>query len=248
VHEPFEREHPNADTIVIFTHGFIGSPNQFEDLAAFAYQHKCSVLSLLLPGHGGTAKEFTRYRLNHWESHLEREIKRVSASYQNIILVGHSIGGLLSLNASLNKDFHIKGVLLISSPLKLKYSLRTLLAGIRLHLLSKRTDEILEAYRKSNSIATPSIFSYLFWFKQTRDVYKLMSKTKSNLPAIAVPTTIINSRRDETVSLKTTGIFRDGLANANKIIVLNESWHSFYIPTERAVVCQELLQLIDRFA
>jgi len=247
VHKPFEKTHPHANTIVIFTHGFIGSPNQFEDLAAFAYQHGCSVLSLLLPGHGGTAKEFTKYRLNHWESHLESEIKRVSASYENIILVGHSIGGLLSLNASLREDFNVKGVLLISSPLKLRYSLRTLRAGIRLHLLPKRTDEIIEAYRKSNSITTRSILSYLLWRRQTADVYRLMSKTRANLPAVTVPTIIINSRKDETVSLQTTNMFRDGLANTNKLIVLDESWHSFYDPTERAAICQELLQLINNF-
>jgi len=245
MHAPFEKEHPNTDTIAIFTHGFMGSPNQFEDLAAFAYRHNCSVLSLLLPGHGGSAKEFTKYRLSHWENHLESEIKRASGSYKNIILLGHSIGGLLSLNASLDKDFNIKGVLLISSPLKLRYSPRTLLTGIRLHLFPKRTDEILEAYRKSNSIAIPSIFSYLFWHKQTADVYKLMAKTRSNLPAITVPTTIINSKKDETVSLKTAKIFSDGLTNTKKVIILSESWHAFYTPTERAVVCQELLHLIN---
>jgi len=246
VHEPFEKTYPNADTIVVFLHGFIGSPNQFEDLADFAYAHNCSVLSLLLPGHGGTAKEFRKFRLNNWERHLEDELARVSASYQNVILVGHSIGGLLSLNASLNKNFNIKGVLLLSSPLRLKYSPHTLSVGIQLYLFPKRTDEILEAYRKANSITVSSIFSYMFWLKQTRDVYKLIKKTASNLPAITVSTTVLHSRKDELVSLKSADLFRDGLTNAEKkIITLNESWHAFYPPEERAVIRQELMHLID---
>lgn len=246
MHEPFEKTYPNADTIVVFLHGFIGSPNQFEDLADFAYQHQCSVLSLLLPGHGGTAKEFTKFRLANWESHLERELARVSASYQNVILVGHSIGGLLSLNASLDKGFHIKGVLLISSPLKLKYSPHTLSVGIKLYLFPKRTDEILEAYRKANSITVSSIFSYFSWLKQTRDVYKLIAKTESNLPAITVPTTIFHSKKDELVSLKSAELFRNGLTNTEqRSILLHESWHVFYPPEERELICQELLRLIN---
>jgi len=246
VHDPFERVHPNADTVVVFVHGFIGSPNQFEDLADFAYQNGCSVLSLLLPGHGGTAKEFTKFSLDDWESHLESELRRVSALYQNIILVGHSAGGLLSLNASLNRDFKIKGVLLVSSPLKLRYSLHTLAMGVRLYLFPRRGDEILETYRKSNSITVSSIFSYIFWRKQIGDIYRLMSKTRSNLSAVAVPTTVVNSKKDETVSSKSVELFRDGLINADqRIVLLNESWHAFYTREERDVICQELLHFIN---
>jgi len=245
-HDPFERMHTGADTIVVFSHGFIGSPGQFEDLADLAYQNGCAVLSLLLPGHGGTAKEFTKFGLADWESHLESELQRVSSVYENIILVGHSMGGLLSLNASLNKDFNIKGVLLISSPLKLRYSLRTLLLGIKLALFPKSTNEILTAYRNSNSVVRASIFTYALWLKQTGDVYKLMSKTKSNLPDITVPTTILLSKKDETVSLKSANIFHAGLQNASKkLIILSDSQHAFYVPQERDIIGRELLQLIN---
>ena len=246
MHDPFEKNHINTDTIVVFSHGFIGSPNQFEGLADFAYQNNCSVLSLLLPGHGATAKEFSKFRLNDWEKHLESELLRVSSTHKNIILVGHSIGGLLSLNASLNKSFSIKSVLLISSPLKLKYSFQKLLIGVKLAMLPKSMDETLETYRKSNSITGSSILGSFLWMKQIADVYRLISKTKSNLPDITVPVTVIHSKRDETVSLKSAKIFSSGLANTKKrMIVLDKSRHAFYIPKERAIICRELLRLIS---
>jgi carboxylesterase len=245
VHDPFERRHVDTDTIVIFSHGFIGSPSQFEDLADLAYQNKCSVLSLLLPGHGGTAKEFSKFGLRDWENHLESEIQRISSTYKNIILVGHSMGGLLSLNTSLNKKCKVKSVLLISSPLKLKYSLHTLLLGIKLTIFPKSTDEMLVAYRRSNSVLQAPIFTYALWRKQLSDVYRLMAKTKSNLPDVTVPTTIILSKKDETVSLKSAELFRNGLKNTNKkLLILDESRHAFYVPKERERICQELLHLI----
>ena len=248
MHEAFEKQHAEADTIVVFSHGFIGSPKQFEDLTAFAYQHNCAVLSPLLPGHGGSAAEFSKFGLEDWENHLEAEIRRVSSAYQNLILVGHSIGGLLALNASLNKELDIKAVLLLSSPLKLKYSLDQLLVGMQLALFPKRSDALLTAYRNFNSIAGTSLFRYLSWRRQALDVYRLMAKTKSNLPAVAVPTVMIHSKKDETVSLKSADIFQRGLANTErKSVILEESRHAFYVPKERNVICGELLGLIKRY-
>jgi len=245
-HEPFEREHIGADTIVLFSHGFLGSPGQFEDLADLAYQNKCSVLSLLLPGHGKTAKEFSKFGLADWESHLEGELERVSAMYETIILVGHSMGGLLSLNASLSEKCKVKGVLLLSSPLKLKYSLRTLRFGIQLTLFPKRTDEILAAYQKSYSVLHSSIFTYALWSRQLMDVYKLMAKTKAKLPDVTVPTTLIFSKKDETVSLKSAELFDQGLKHTDKrLVILDESRHAYYAPQERERIGLELLRLIN---
>ena len=245
MHQAFEKVYPNADTIVVFSHGFIGSPNQFEEMAELAYEHKCSVLSLLLPGHGGEVKDFKKFGLDDWERHLESELRRVSASYEYIILVGHSIGGLLCLNTSLDKNLKIKAVVLLSSPLKLRYSLKPLLIGMRLHLFSKHTNELLDTYRKSSSITGASMFHYLFWRKQITDIYRLMAKTKANLPAVTVPTTVIYSTKDETVSPKSAGLFRDGLTNTDvNIIALHKSHHAFYPAVEKAVIHQELLRLM----
>jgi len=156
------------------------------------------------------------------------------------------MGGLLSLNASLNPNFKVKGVLLISSPLKLRYSLYTLRLGIRLTLFQKSTDELLETYRKSSSISRSPTFTYGLWLKQVMDLHKLMAKTKSNLPDVVAPTTIILSKKDETVSRKTAEIFYGGLKQGNKkLVILEESRHAFYVPKEKAIICQELLHLIN---
>ncbi|MCL2563661.1 MAG: alpha/beta hydrolase [Oscillospiraceae bacterium] len=237
-HAPFERTHPDANTIVIFTHGFIGSPRQFEDMAELAYAQGCSVLSILLPGHGGTAREFAKARLHDWEAHLESEIRRVAPAYQNVILVGHSMGGLLSLNASLGEP-KVKGVLLISSPLRLRFLPSTLRLGIKLRLFPKSRDEIWKAYRDSNSVQGISIR----WLRQVADLRKLMAKTKANLPNITAQTTVIHSQKDETVSHKSANLFKSGLTHAN-IVPLTDSRHAYYTPTEREVICKALQNLI----
>jgi len=232
--------------MVVFVHGFIGSPNQFTELADIAYKNKCSVLSILLPGHGGTTNEFIKFRLNDWETHLDNEIHRVSSEYENIFLVGHSIGGLLSLNISITKKYNIKCIMLIASPLKIKYSLTNVITGIKLKIYPKSNNEVLEAYRNSNSVSTSSIFDYIFWLRQGIDVYRLMAKTRQNLSMVTVPITIINSKKDETVSLKSIKIYKKGLNNAEmKIIVLNESRHAYFTSGDKKIISRELLEFFD---
>ena len=66
-HEPYLIEHPLADTLVLLIHGITGSPHQFDALAQRLYAEGNSVQSLLLPGHGGTAKAFAQSGRLQWE-------------------------------------------------------------------------------------------------------------------------------------------------------------------------------------
>ena len=55
----------NTNTIVIFIHGIVEGPAQFKDLMKLTIQHGYSAVSLLLPGHGGTGKDFARSYINN---------------------------------------------------------------------------------------------------------------------------------------------------------------------------------------
>ena len=50
MHDPFSKEHNDTETAVMFIHGFMGSPNQFADLADDVYNKGYSYTSILLPG------------------------------------------------------------------------------------------------------------------------------------------------------------------------------------------------------
>lgn len=249
MHEPFEMKRENAKTIVIFTHGFIGSPEIFRDMAELVYQEGCSALVLLLPGHGATAKYFSRFRLKDWEKHLENEIKRVNGEYENLVLVGHSIGGLLSLNASTNRTCNIIGVFALSSPLKLKFSLNAVTIGIKLARHPESKDEVLENYRKLRGVSYKTVFDSLLWVKQAADVLRLMLKTKANLSEVFVPVTVVNSKNDKTASVKSAKIFASGLKNTDvKTVILNKSMHAYYYPDEMETIKKELIELVKNTA
>jgi len=242
-HKPVFWEKENAQSLVIFIHGFMGGPVQFNDLLELAYERGCSVCAILLPGHGGTGKDFGRYGLADWENHLQNELDKHKSAYQNIILVGHSMGGLLALNASLQKQNHIRGVVLIATPLKLNLSPRSLLRKASL-LILPTNHPIKKTYWQAKGFSGFAISPR--WLKPTKDFNNLLRKTTQNLPLIFAPVLAIHSLYDETVSYKSADMLYNGLCNTTrKRLTLKKSWHSYYTPKERELTRAALLEFID---
>jgi len=246
MHTPTYKKCTNTDRAVIFIHGFMGSPNQFTDLADAVYDNGCSCTSILLPGHGVSTGEFVKFGISDWECHLQNEIDRVKHDYKEIFLVGHSMGGLLALNASLIKENNISGVVLISTPLKINMlNLKSIWQKIRLLTFSKN-HEIKSMYLKSNGISKLKIFTYPSIISPFVNFYKLVKKTKKRLSEVFVPVLIFQSKNDETASYKSAKLFHESLCNTQRTAFsLEKSWHAFYYDDERKIIKDELIQFIQ---
>lgn len=245
MHTEFRNEQKTADTLIIFVHGFLGSPNQFCDLSQAVFDKGYSSVSLLLPGHGKTGKEFAKCMLCDWENYLQQEISSYCTKYDRVFVVGHSMGGLLALNASLVKENKICGVFLISSPMKINYiSLRSFSSRFKLIFCSKNS-AVKQSYKRSFGITKTPFYIYPLWLKQVGELKKLIKKTEANLFEIRTPVVIVNSKADEIVSFKSLDIFYEGLKNtAREKLVLQKSMHAHYVPEERTLILEKLLQFI----
>ena len=118
-HKAFEMLRKDTDTIVIFIHGFLGSPHQFISLADFVYHMGYACAALLLPGHGGTAKDFAHSSQQQWTEQVHKEVHRYAELYPNVYLMGHSMGGLLAINESICSKANVKGLILLNTAIKI---------------------------------------------------------------------------------------------------------------------------------
>lgn len=108
-------------TVVIFTHGLFESPYFFKGINnVFANQGYVS-MSVLLPGHWqgdwSSLKEITYV---DWIMELRENVRIAQCFGDKIIFAGHSVGGLLSMNAALEFPHLTKGVILFSPAVELK--------------------------------------------------------------------------------------------------------------------------------
>ena len=246
-HEPFFLENPADNGLVVFIHGFMGSPRQFIRLAETVHRQGLSAAALLLPGHGGSVKAFGVGTAARWQEHVDSEVERFANDYASIWLVGHSMGGLLAINAAVKYSAHIRGIFPIACPFKLtKFSaLSSQLKRFRLRrVLSINSDTIKAAYRGSCSI---QLSASLLWriVKPMSEVEKLIQATKDNLPNIRIPMTAVYSTSDELTAIGSLEILKSGLDGvAFEHLVLSDSMHAYYPEHDMAAVEQALVNMV----
>jgi len=220
----------------------MGSPDHFDDLAELVHQQGCSSMSILLPGHGAGMRAFVKSNMDDWTRHVQDEIGAVRDKYREIILVGHSMGGLLALSASLVRENRVAGVILIATPLKI--NLKSVYLKLRL-LTFPGTNEIKQAYVKSKSIGRSAIFFYPCIIRPILSLFRLIRQTRRRLGEVFVPVYLFYSKSDETVAYQSAKLFYEGLCNTERtVFTLDRSWHAFYYEDERSVIAEKLLSLI----
>ena len=240
--------HPEPKGIVVFIHGFMGSPKQFSGLIAVAYDQGFSIAALLLPGHGGTAKDFASGTCECWQNHVNSELERFSREYSKIILVGHSMGGLLAINAAVKHNEYMCGLFLLTCPFLLTpFSLPTIKFRLN-QVLNPKYRPVVRAYKDSSSVKmTPNII----WcsIKPSAEVKKLIHITEQILPEVKVPISAVYSFTDELTSIKSLDILKSGLLDVQfEQVLLSDSFHAYYTPKDQNVVEQSFMDFVNKTA
>ena len=244
MHEPIFYLNPENSTVVVFIHGFMGSPRQFERTAHSVHAQGFSAASLLLPGHGYSVKEFSQSTSEKWQNSVNAEIERFSLKYNKIFLVGHSMGCLLAINAADKYCGKISGLYLIACPFRLKgLSVQSLKVRLKQIFYSK-THPMKATYFNGSSV--PLSLS-LLWrsAKPAAELRKLMIISKANLHNIRVPVTAVYSSSDEVVSADSLEIFKTALDRTLLTTIdLSDSYHAYYPEHEQSVIESTLISAV----
>ena len=228
-HQPFSYEVKDATTAVIFIHGILEGPFQFHELANKAVEQGISTFGILLPGHGKSAEDFANSNRQQWINYVDKVIKEISQNYPNIILVGHSMGALLSLLVSEKYDCVI-GLFAVAIPLSIKVNLKGFTCSLKVLTghYDKDDEYVLASYR-AWSIPQGTWRNYVRWIPRYIDLFYLIYLTKKELPYLKKPMLFIHCGCDEFVRYKTTKILKRKLTNHNyRIEELKKSGHFYY--------------------
>lgn len=239
-------ENPAEKGLVIFIHGFMGNPRLFDGFAKLVNKQGYSAASLLLPGHGGSVKDFASSTREQWQAHVDAEIGRFSGDHSNIWLVGHSMGGLLALNAAVRPDVRVRGVFMIASPFKLAvFPIKANITRIK-YIFYRKTQPKKIAFLANAGIRfSPGVLIRII--KPFAQLRKIMRGTRVILPDVRVPVTAVYSTSDELSSIKSLDILRSGLSGAPfDQLLLSESLHAFFPAGERAEIDRALIEFLVR--
>ncbi len=244
MHKPYYALKKNSQTLVVFIHGILESPNQFNDFMT-VLDENISVVNILLPGHGGSGKAFAKSSMAQWKSHLHHTLSPLINEYESVILVGHSMGTLLAVDYATTYPKHVKALFLLAVPTRIRLTLNGALNSLKLGFNQMDDDDpILMAAKQAYSIEPTSLLTYLTWAPRYVELFIESYHTRTRLKHLTHPHDVIQSKHDEFVHPQSIRDFQDTAA----VTLLQDSAHFYYPPHDREHILQTFKLFINKHA
>lgn len=225
-HKTCERYAMGADTAFLFLHGILGTPAHFKDFVSLVPEN-CSVCAPLLPGHGGSVRDFSCSSMTAWKETVEESVERLQKSHKRIFIVAHSMGTLFAIRQAVEKPQLVQGIFLLAAPLKLSLKAGMLANMTKLYLGRVTEDDLpAVAARDACSVAlTKNVFAYLGWIPRYLELFSEIRAVRKLAGQVRVPAEVFQSAGDELVSPEAAAYFTSAAVRSH---VLPRSRHYYY--------------------
>lgn len=246
MHDEFISDVTECDTVFLCIHGILGSPDHFDFLLQ-TLPETVSVHNILLDGHGKNIEDFAQTSMYKWQAQIEQKIEYLSSNYDNIIIVGHSMGTLFGLELSVRYTSKIKFLFLLQTPMKmglkpsiLKHSYQVLFNKIDYN------DKICVACKDSFSINIETkLYKYFSWTPRYLELFKKAYDVRQLIENISVPCVVFQSKFDELVPISSCKVIQK---NSNiKLNVLNNSSHFYYEDLDLQLILNEFEKIKEEY-
>jgi carboxylesterase len=222
----------------------LGSPRRFRYFAEELAKHGVDSVALLLPGHGGTARDFYRSQRGSRAAYVKARVRQAMQTHKRVFVVGYSLGGLLGLDCAL--EGLVSGVVLVSTPIRYHINFKAVAHSMKMMLAPAEADgEYMQAYRENNSITGASLLSYPLWLGQYAEMLHYMKNIRSRLKGVRARVLVVQSQKDESIHALCAELIRDGLVNAEvEYVELRESGHGFFAEQDKRRLLDAMLEFI----
>ena len=231
-HNEFIRSVPGSTKAVVFIHGICGTPRHFDFLIPLVPE-SWSIHNVLLHGHGGSVEDFSNSNMDQWQAQINEILEQLSKTCDQILIVGHSLGTLLAINAA-RKYPNIRQLFLLAVPLRICVRPKIMWNCLQLALdFGDHTKPKLAATKRACGISLDKrIWKYLRWIPNFWSLLRLSRSTRAVSAVTPTPTTVLQSKYDELVCLRSLQHLPPHAAK----ILLTGSGHYFYTEEDTATI------------
>lgn len=239
MHAPLKRIVPGARAAVLFIHGIVSTPRFFDDYAA-AVPADWSVHCVLLPGHGGTVKDFGCSGAAQWTAHVRAALEELRASHERVYIVAHSLGTLLAIRAAAADSTRIAGMLLLCVPLRIwprpSALLHNALKGVGL----AENNEALHTYYGTEQ--DWRVWRYIRWIPRYLELFRESAAARREIAVLKVPAHVFMAEKDELVSLRGEREMRKN--PVIRLTRLPDSHHHEFSPVDKSRLLEALKEML----
>lgn len=231
-------------TAIVFIHGFMGCHRQFDALAGLLEDCEADMVFHVLSGHESSLEDFKKSSAVSWQDSVNELVEGLSGSYDRLLLVGHSMGGLLAVRAAVAHPEKVIGVAAIGFPIKISVGPKWL----KLNMAAANPpvegeDPRITAARDMAGVEILSVGQYLTTLPQSLQFIKTTRLARRDIAGLKSPLKIINFQRDEIVAKSVPDFVKSKLPKAD-IVMLPESYHFYFTPEELSAMAEEIRAML----
>lgn len=240
----------NSGVGCLLVHGFTSAPQEMRGLGRHLADHDHSVLAVRLTGHATRLSAMYRSRWHDWLTAVEDGYHLLRSCSQQVVMLGLSMGGALSLLASL--ELPAAGVVAMSTPYEVPPQPR--LRFLR-HLLGplKALSPVLRFIPKPPPLdykdrqAAREHLSYpVLPSRSVVEIAELLGVMRAELPSVQLPVLVMHSREDGGVSPANATSIYERLGSARKQLKwIENSGHVMTVEPAQQLVYAEAAQFVD---
>lgn len=225
-HCEYRRNVEGAKRALLFVHGIVGTPDHFSDIIDMVPED-VTFWNILVDGHGGRVRDFANTSMKKWEAQIKAVLDELSATHDEIYVVAHSLGALLTIKESLENPKIIR-IFMLQPALTpcVKWGIVTTVLKIFFNNI-KPDDLVVQAALKRYSIDIDrNVFGYFGWIPRFVELFVKARKTVRLLDELKIPCVAFVSKKDEVVAQKSGKILRR-YSNV-EVFDMKNSGHFYY--------------------
>jgi esterase/lipase len=233
----------NKKSIVLFIHGFMSSPRVFNCFVDSVKEIGYDIDFITLAGHDEDIFRFFKTPSKFWDSSVCEYLDKIRLRYDNIILVTHSMGGLIAINHLVENCDKVKHIIALALPVNIMPRPRLFKSCLLYTFTNSSADKYVAAMRKQAGIGGITFYNSPLLIPKAIAFFRLSNLTKIKISKLTVPITVINSSDDELVSSRSLWHINRIKDNLN-LIELKNSGHFWFDEEERCIMQETLLSVL----
>lgn len=237
-----------AGTGVVLTHGFTGNPMATTPMGRLLHQQGFTVDVVRLPGHGSTVRDLRRTRYADWRAAVEAALDRTLADCDRVVLVGHSMGGTLSVDLASARPDDVAGVVAINPQVSNPTQPLARLAPVLQYLVPVVPRDL--AGLPSNDIARPDVVEGAYGQVPARAAQSLINALRGireRLLDLTQPLLVVTSPQDHTVPAVNSDALVELVGSADvERVTCQRSYHLPQLDWDREQVESAVVAFVER--
>jgi carboxylesterase len=227
----------------LLIHGFTGSPKEMRMLADSLAHEKYTILGIRLAGHATDIEDMRHSTWRDWLASVEDGLNLLKGCTDQQIVMGLSMGGVLSLLAAARYD--IKGVVTFSAPCALPPDPRAKFLPFITWLVpqvAKGKPDWRNLEAMNDHVDYPS-----YPTRSVLQLQKLIKVMVDELPKVTVPAMMVQSHGDHGIPAESMDTLFEKIKSTDRSrLWVENSGHVIIREPEREVIFTEVKKFIKR--